>query len=165
MTSMIKTDRGNHMITFNNQDILKYCGAKAYEKGRTCASLDYFIKVFVQDATLFGLYQGTVGTYRINIVFENNTPQRAWCTCPAMSEHDGVCKHIVGLMILWDKSAREFVKIKPWQSLLAHYDRDALLKFIETVASKSLDTTNALYEELHNEPLFDYDDVYDPEEW
>lgn len=153
------------MIIFKNDQIIAYCGAKVYNKGISCASLDDFVKVFAQDSMLFGLYQGSVGTYRINIIFENNFPQKNGCTCPAMSEYDGVCKHIAGLMILWNKSPSKFIKLETWKNLLATYDRALLMNLIESVARQSIDMTNALHKAILGKALFDYDDIYDPEEW
>jgi uncharacterized Zn finger protein len=148
------------MITITTQDIIKYCGENSFNKGRACASVDSFIKIFVQADVLFGLYQGTVGTYRVAVIFEKNIPNYSWCTCPAMSQYDDQCKHIAGMMILWNKRFKDFEELDSWQSLLEDKNKDDLLKLIINAASKSIDVTNALYEELKGEPLLDDEDLY-----
>jgi uncharacterized Zn finger protein len=153
-------------MQFDIADITNYCGSKSYEKGKECASSDYFLKLFIQDNAIFGLYQGTVGTYRVNLVFNKNMPSYSWCTCPAMAQHDDKCKHIAGLMILWKEESEEFEKLKSWDLLLGNKDKKELLKIIKKVAGQSIDMTNALYEELCSEQLIDYEEMYDPDdEW
>lgn len=152
------------MISFSSSDIVNYCGQKSYDKGVSWASTDDFIKIFVQGNALYGLYQGSVGVYRINIISDTNMPTFSWCTCPAMTQYDGTCKHIAGLMILWQKEPGEFTKIEPWKNLLADKDKDALLNLLIAVASKSIEVSSVLYEELQGEPLVEYEDMYG-QEW
>jgi len=153
-------------MQFTVEDIISFCGQGSYKKGHSCASLDSFIKIFVQDNVLFGLYGGSVGTYRINILFRNNTPQEAWCTCPAMGVWDDKCKHVAGLMLLWQKHARHFTVLDSWHALLSHYDKESLMALITRVASGSLDVTSELYAGIKGEPLIEEDDEYDPDdEW
>lgn len=93
------------MIMFSIEKIIKYCGQSSYDKGIKCASSGSFVQVFVQDNALFGLYQGSVGMYRVNIIFDQDSPGYAWCMCPAMSEYYGEkCKHIAGILILWNRA-------------------------------------------------------------
>lgn len=154
------------MINFSSQNIKRYCGSASYEKGEKCARLDNFSKIFVQDDALFGLYQGSVGTYKINIVFENNNPQYAWCSCPAMSQYDDKCKHIAAILILWNISPREFIVLESWSNLLKNKDKKDLIKLIVSSAARSIEMTNTLYEELKDETILDGDELYDPEdEW
>lgn len=150
------------MIKFTKSDIRKYCGEKSYEKGSKCLS---FIRACIQDQALFGLYAGTVGVYRVNIICDKTTITYAWCTCPAMSQYDNACKHIAGLMILWNTEPHEFVHLDSWQTLLASMDRDALTKLIIDAATKSIDVTNVFYETLKGEPLFESEELYDYSEW
>jgi hypothetical protein len=153
-------------MNFTVDDILNYCGQDAYVEGKSCASFDDFFKVFVQDNAIFGLYRGSVGTYRVNIVFDGNSPTYSRCTCPAMGQYDAVCKHIAALMVLWQKSPREFTKLDSWQMLLAKYDKEALLELVKHLASRSIDMTSTLYEELKGAPLIEDEDMYDGEdEW
>lgn len=148
------------MIVFNIEEIIAYCGQSSYDKGLKCAS--GFSQVFIQDKALFGLYQGSVGTYRVNIVFEKNIPEYAWCTCPAMSEYYGEkCKHIAAILILWNKSAREFTVLDSWESLLQNKSKEDLLKFIREASQKSIDATSAFHEVLQGEPLIHYEDMYE----
>jgi len=148
------------MITFSIDDIIKYCGKSSYEKGRSCASPDDFIKVFTQVNVLSGLYQGSVGVYRVTVHFKNNVPDYSWCTCPAMSQYDGRCKHIAGLMILWNKSPRKFMILEPWQSLLENKNKEELFQIIVNAASKSIDMTTVLYEEIKGESFIDDEELY-----
>lgn len=154
------------MIIFTDADILKYCGKRSYEKGRTCANTDDFIKIFIQENALFGLYQGSVGTYRVNIIFDKDKPCYTQCTCPSMGVYDDHCKHIAGLLILWNKSSRKFTPLHAWKLLLTGKARDELVALITITASKSIDAASALYEQLGNDPLIDRDELYDGEdEW
>jgi uncharacterized Zn finger protein len=154
------------MISFSTQDIIYHCGKESYQKGCSCASSNSFVKTFIQENILFGLYQGTSGMYRVNIVFNNNNGlEYAWCTCPAMSQFDGRCKHIAGLMIFWHKSPDAFRKLEPWQSALQDKSKDDLMQLIVKAAARSIEMSSALHEELFDEPLLDEEELYDPEEW
>lgn len=154
------------MITITNIDIINYCGKSSFDKGQACADIDSFIKIFVQEDVLLGLYQGSVGVYRITITFNNNVPCYSWCTCPAMGQYDDQCKHIAGLMILWNKQPKNFVELESWKSLLKDKSKESLIKLIMAVASKSMDVTSAFHEELKGEALLDEEELYDPnDEW
>lgn len=149
------------MVIFNTEAIINYCGQSSYEKGLKCASSG-FSQVFIQDNALFGLYQGSVGIYRINIVFDKDSPEYAWCTCPAMSEYYGEkCKHIAGILILWNKSSRDFIALNSWKTLLQNKSKEDLLNLIREASQKSIDATSAFHEVLQGEPLIHYEDIYE----
>lgn len=149
------------MINFNYDRIIEYCGQTSFERGRKCASSNSFTKVFIQDNAMFGLYQGTVGVYRVNIIFGKSSPDYAWCTCPAMLDYDGKCKHIAAMLILWNRSSHEFKVLEPLRTLLENKSKEDLLKLIIPLMQKSIDSVSALYEILESEPLFDYEDFYE----
>jgi len=73
-----------------------------------------------------------------------------------MGVYDDHCKHIAGLLILWNQSARKFTSLSSWKLLLAGKTTDELVDLITTTASKSIDTASAVYETLGNDPLIDY---------
>lgn len=152
------------MIAFSIEDITKYCGADSYKKGVACARKDNFIKLFIQADVMSGLYTGTVGVYRVIIHFKNNIPVYSWCTCPAMSSYCDQCKHIAALMILWNKSPRSFVILDSWKKLLENKNSDETLKLLVAAASKSIDTTNILYEALTGKALIEHNELYDHDE-
>ncbi len=149
------------MIRFNIESIQTYCGLKTYHKGCVCANFNKFIKTYVQDETIFGLYQDNVNTYRVNIVFINNIPDYTWCSCPDMSQAIDQCKHIAGLMILWNQSPQNFTILEPWHDLLKNIDQPGLLKLISTLAYQSIGIASSLYEAIKGIPLIEDDDKFD----
>lgn len=153
------------MIYFDDNDIVLFCGERAQKKGQSCASSGNFIKVFVQDDILFGIYSGSAGIYKINLITEENIPSFAWCTCPSMSTGwDRNCKHIAGIMILANIEPTSFVKLKSWNTLLQTKSKDDLIKLIKKASAKSVHTINAFYEELLGKPLFEEEELYD-QDW
>lgn len=148
------------------KDVRALCGEPLCNKAEKCATFDSFVKAFVQENALFGLFLESVGLYQVNIVFENDqeAPTYAWCTCPDMEESDDACKHIAALMLLWCKAPEKFVVLASWHSLLEKYDKKALLDIIAQIASRSLEVTDTLYEKLTGEALIDDEEFFDDEE-
>lgn len=155
------------MIEISSEEIISHCGPTVYKRGQKCASFENFIGIFIQKNVIFGLYQGSVGTYKINIIFNNqNRPKHSWCTCPAMTQWDGPCKHIAALLILWSKAPAKFKVVDSWQSLFEKKDRTQLIDLITKVSAQSIDTTNLLYEETTGKALFELDEIYEHDnEW
>jgi len=151
----------------DDTSVIDYCGKSAYEKGKKCAKS--FDKLFVQGNAIFALYQGSVGAYKINVVFKDfskNAIAYAWCTCPSMSTGwDKTCKHVAGVLVAWNNRSRDFVQLVSWEILLKSASRDELIALITKTASQSIDVVNVLYQEFSNEPLFEDEELFDQSEW
>lgn len=139
-------------------DIVIFCGEKSFKKGQEC-SIDDFIHLFVQDDVIFGLYCGTVGVYKINVIFKKDMISYAWCTCPAMDQWDGFCKHIAGLLIHWFNTRKKFKRLYSWQEALENKTKEELINLIKNFTAKSIEATSDLYEELFDEVIVDKEDL------
>ncbi len=153
-----------HKFTLN--DVIALCGERAFIKGKECDSDDYR-KLFRRANVLSGLYVGSVGVYKVSLIFDKGKkPSYIWCTCPSMGVYDDTCKHVAGLLIHWVQARSRFKILSSWEDSLSTKTKTELIDVIRLVAAKSIDTANELHTELFNEPLFEEEDLYDgDDEW
>lgn len=145
-------------------DIQQFCGDKSFNRGKEIGFED-FVRLFVQGNAIFGLYPGTVGVYRVNVIIEKVIPSYAFCTCPAMQQWEGYCKHVAALLICWVESKEEFLRLTVWPNILQNKSKEELILLIEETAAKSIDMTHVLYEELFDQPLIHPGDLEHDEGW
>ena len=82
-----------------------------------------------------------------------------------MSQWEGYCKHIAGLLIHWTKNRDKFKKLNSWDDALHNKTQEELATLIKNTAAESIDMTSILYQELFDETLLDEDEIFDADDW
>jgi hypothetical protein len=73
-------------------------------------------------------------TYRVKVSIRERKTERAYCSCPAFSNNGG-CKHIVAMLMAYEKHPNWFEGISDTEERLRHLPKERLIQILEMLLS------------------------------
>jgi hypothetical protein len=119
-------------IQLTRDAIRNYVGLSSFQKGET-----YFLNGAIQKGKIKGrvisaLCQGhEFDPYKVSAILGDSGIKQSFCACPVGS--GGKCKHVCALLLTWLENPEAFAEWQKLKDSLDHYDKTALLEFLDLV--------------------------------
>jgi hypothetical protein len=80
--------------------------------------------------------------YQVRAVLAERGVARTSCSCPY--DYEGICKHVVALLLLQSRAPDAFAVLSPLDEILEDLDRDDLARFLKVLAARDFEIHAAL---------------------
>ncbi|NPA92648.1 MAG: hypothetical protein GXO56_03105 [Chloroflexi bacterium] len=132
-------------------DIRAWVGEAAYQRGQHYVRAGRVRHPRRQGPVLKALCVGqAIEPYRVQVRLGEDEILDARCTCPA--GRDGRCKHVAAVLILWHQHPQAFQTPPPLSTLLAQWEKAALLDLIEAMIARYPDLADFVWLKMSSAP-------------
>lgn len=113
-------------------------GWRYYERGNV-------LSIAQRGAILVAQVQGSdEEPYRVQITLTTRGIGAVGCSCPYMEEWDGVCKHVVAVLLTYVHTPDQIAQRQPIADLIADLDAVQLRKILITIATQQPDVADLI---------------------
>lgn len=122
----------HEIANFDEATVAALTTKKVFARGEALLEEDALFDAMQEDGQLRASCQGSdLEPYEVRARLSAVGVEETACSCPY--EYDGLCKHLVALLLAWLHTPEVFATVAPLREALTHKKRDELIELIETM--------------------------------
>jgi uncharacterized Zn finger protein len=121
--------------TITEVKIRKLATSKVFERGEDCYENDAIIDPVLQGVTLRAECEGSeYEPYQVSVTLNEKGIDDLHCNCPY--DYEGICKHLVALLLTYVHEPKSFRVIPPLKEMLADRSKEELVAIINEMIER-----------------------------